>query len=147
MEWKKILLAAAAFVVISQIVHMAGALADMCYYSNPAYFMLWSPLMMPAQGPPPMDFYLFSIAFSLITGAIFAYAFLLTKASFKEKSFLQAGVKFGLFLFLISGITSTLSMYLLFAVPAGLLFSWLAQGLIVFLAFGIAMARIFELVK
>ncbi|VVC01395.1 Uncharacterised protein [uncultured archaeon] len=146
MEWKKIILAAIAFAILSQIVHTLGAFADMGYYTDPAYFPLWSPLMMGAQGPPGTDFYAFSIVFSLITGTIFACMYFFMKSLFKQKTCLQRGYKFGLFLFLVNGVTGTLSMYLIFAVPAMLLFSWLVQGLITSLAFGVAIAKI-EMMK
>ena len=147
-EWKKLVLAAIAFAVISQIVYIAGAFADMGYYTDAANASLWSKVMMPGPQPPGMEFYALSIAFSLVSGLVFAYAYAITKQafalkrSFKADRFWQIGLKFGLFLFLMTSLTGTLSMYLTFAVPSGLLLSWLAQGLVASLAAGVAFAKI-----
>ena len=148
MNWKKLVLAAIAFAVVSQIVHTAGAFADMGYYTDAANAALWSKVMMPGPQPPGIEFYAISIAFSLISGLIFAYAYSITKQafslkkSFKSDRYWHVGLKFGLFLFLITSLAGTLSMYLLFAVPSGLLLSWLVQGLVACLATGVAFAKI-----
>lgn len=148
MDYKKLFLAALAFTAISQVVHMAGAIFDMNYYTDPINFPLWSKLMMPGPAPPGLDFYAVSILFSLITGLIFADAYSMTKhlftakKSFKADKYWDVGLKFGLFLFLITCLTGTMTMFLLFAVPFGLLLSWLVQGLVVSLATGVAFAKI-----
>ena len=148
MKWKNLFLAAIAFAVISQIVYMAGAFADMGYYTDAANASLWSKVMMPGPQPPGIEFYVLSVVFTLIAGFIFAYAYSITKQafilkkSFKADRFWQVGIKFGLFLFFMTSLTGTLSMYLLLAVPSGLLLSWLAQGLVASLAAGVAFAKI-----
>lgn len=148
MEIRKLFLAAVAFAIISVIVHTAGSILDMGYYANPEYFGLWSKVMMPGPSPPGAEFYAASIIFSLITGFIFAEGYALTKHAFaSKKSFradkdFQVGLKFGLFLFLMTSLTGTMSMFLLFAVPFWLLVSWLAQGLVISLACGVAFAKI-----
>ena len=148
MDWKKLALAAFAFAAISQFVHTIGSIADLPYYTDPANFALWSKVMMPGPQPPGMEFYALSIAVSLATGLIFAYAYMISKQafvmkkSFKSDRFWKVGLKFVLFLFLLTCFTGILSMYLLFAIPMGLLLSWTAQGLAVSLAAGVAFARI-----
>jgi hypothetical protein len=148
MDWKKLVLAAFVFAVISQFVHMAGSISDMPYYTDPAYFSLWSPIMMPGPSPPGMEFYTLSILVALASGLIFAYAYLVSKQAlalkkaFKSDRYWKVGLKFGVFLFLLTGFTGTLSMYLLFAVPSGLLFSWAVQSLAICLASGMAFAKI-----
>lgn len=148
MDNGKLLLAAMAFAIISFAVHSAGALLDMPYYANPANFGLWSAIMMPAAGPPGMEFFAVSILFSLITGLIFADAYALTKGvfaakkSFKAGKYFHVGLKFGLFLFLLSSFAPFLATFLMLAVPFGLLLSWMAQGLAISLASGVAFAKI-----
>ncbi len=148
MDWKKLILAAFAFAVISQFVHMAGSISDMPYYTDPAHFSLWSPVMMPSAQPPGMEFYALSILVALASGLIFAYAYAISKSAFvlkkafKSDRYWKVGLKFGIFLFLLTGFTGTLSMYLLFAVPSGLLFSWAVQSLVICLASGVAFAKI-----
>lgn len=148
MDYGKLFLAALAFAAISQVVHMLGAVADMGYYADPANAALWSKVMMPAAAPPGMDFFAVSILFSLITGAIFADAYSLTKhlftakKSFRSDKYWNVGLKFGMFLFMLTALTGTMSMFLLFAIPFGLLVSWLAQSLVISLAAGVAFAKI-----
>lgn len=145
---KKLILAAFAYAVISQFVHMLGASVDMPYYTNPAYFGLWSPIMMPGPQPPGAGFYALSIIVALVTGLIFAYAYKISKQAFiAKKSFRSdkswmVGLRFGFYLFVLTGLTSMLAMYLLLAIPFGLLISWAIQGLIASLAAGVAFAKI-----
>ncbi|MFA6490158.1 MAG: hypothetical protein WCT52_05785 [Candidatus Micrarchaeia archaeon] len=148
MNYAKLFIAALAFAIISQLVHTVGAVADMGYYTDPANAGLWSKVMMPAAAPPGIEFFAVSILFSLITGAIFADAYSLTKhlfaakKSFRSDKYWNIGLKFGMFLFMLTSLTGAMSMFLLFALPFGLLVSWLAQGLVVCLASGVAFAKI-----
>ncbi len=148
MDWKKLGLAAVAYVAIQMVVSTIGASANMGYYTNAAYSALWSKVMMPGQQPPGAEFYLLSFALTLVAGAIFAYAYGITKhaftlkKSFKSDRFWKVGLKFGLFLFLMTGLTTVLTMYLLLAIPSGLLLSWAVQSLVVSLAAGVAFAKI-----
>ncbi|VVC00351.1 Uncharacterised protein [uncultured archaeon] len=150
MEWKKLVLAAIAFAIISQFVHIAGTLVDMNYYTNPAYFSLWSTLMMPGAAPPGLDFYAASILVSLITGLVFAYAFSMSKQlfvakkAFKSDKYWKIGIRFGLFLFVMIGATNFLSSWLLFSFPLALQLSWLLQALVIYLAAGVAFAKVME---
>ena len=148
MEWKKLALAAVAFAVISELVYTLGAFSDMGYYANAAYSGLWSSIMMPGQQAPGIGFYALSVVFTLIGGFIFAYAYKITKQAFvmkkafKSDRYWKVGLKFGLFLFLMTTLTGMLSMYLMIAIPAGLLLSWMVQGLVVSLAAGVAFAKV-----
>ena len=148
MDYKKLFIAAIAFTVISQIVHIAGAFADMNYYTDAANASLWSAIMMPSTSAPGMGFYAVSIFFSLITGLIFADAYSMTKhlftakKSFRSDKYWNVGLRFGMFLFMLTALTGTMSMFLTFAVPFALLVSWLAQSLVVSLAAGVAFAKI-----
>ena len=148
MNLKKLGLAAVAYVVIQLVVTTIGAFGDMGYYTNAAYSALWSKVMMPGPQPPGAEFYLLSIALTLVAGFIFAYAYTITKQaftmkkSFKSDRFWKVGLKFGLFLFLMTSLTSIFSMYLLLAIPSGLLISWAVQSLVISLAAGVAFAKI-----
>ena len=44
------------FGIIALIVHWIFAYVGMDYYLDPAYFPVWSKLMMPTAGPPPASF-------------------------------------------------------------------------------------------
>jgi hypothetical protein len=150
MDNKKLLCGAAAFAVISQVVHTIGSIFAMGYYTDPRYFGFWSNLMMPGNSPPGADFFLASLAIGLITGAIFTYTYDLTKVAllararknFKANDPYLSGLRFGALLFLIASVPGFMSMWLLFALPLSLQFAWLLEGLVISLAFGIAVAKI-----
>ncbi|MCX6769364.1 MAG: hypothetical protein NT051_01645 [Candidatus Micrarchaeota archaeon] len=149
MKAGRFILASIAYAAIAQIIHTLGAFLSMSYYTDPSYFPVWSSLMMPAPGPPGAEFYLFSIIFGLILGAIFTYAYqyirpALTVAKRKFRKPTHIGLRFGLLLFLICSIPALLSNYLLLSLPLGLLLSWQAEGLAIFLLFGLAVERIIE---
>ncbi len=138
---KGIALSAILFVIVSQVVNTAGAIATMGYYTDPAYFPLWSKVMMPGAGPPGPEFFALGILFSLATGLIFASSYSLLKASVPGAG-IRKGLNFGLLLFLIAGVPFTLTTYLLLAVPPALLFSWAVEALITYAAGGAAFARL-----
>ena len=149
MNYARLFYAAVAFTVISQAVHIAGAMADMGFYTDASNASLWSKLMMATPtSAPGTDFYVLSIFFSAITGLIFADAYSMTKhlfttkKSFRSDKYWNIGLKFGMFLFMLTALTGAMGMFLTFAVPFGLLVSWLAQSLVISLAAGVAFAKI-----
>jgi len=141
---KKVLLAGIAFAVIAYVIHMAGAIAMMKYYQDPAYFAVWSKIMMPAQGPPPASFTYYSLSFSLIGGILFALVYEIVRSSFAGETYVKKGLYFGTLVFLVAGIPGFLSMYLLINLPAVLLAEWALESLVVYLAGGIVAAKIID---
>lgn len=137
LDWKKLVIAAVAFAIISQVVHTIGAFFSMNYYTNPAYFSLWSQLMMPNNGPPGMEFYVLSILFAFVSGLIFSYLYTRLAGS-------VSATTFGLLLFLVSGVPSYLAMFLLFAAPTMLLVAWVVEGLLVYILGGLAIANLLK---
>ncbi|MFA4982926.1 MAG: hypothetical protein WC588_01790 [Candidatus Micrarchaeia archaeon] len=142
MDWKKASIAACAYAAISQIVYFFGATFDMGYYTDPANAQIWSKVMMPDAGPPPMEFYLLSLMLGFATGLLYALAFTFVHRSIKAKNALETGLRFGLFIFAMVSVTGFVSMSLLLAIPAGLQFSWLVQGLVTSLASGLVYAKV-----
>lgn len=132
------------FAVIAQIVHTAGAMLMMKYYQDPAYFAVWSRLMMPAEGPPPPSFTYFSLSFGLVGGILFALVYDIVRSSFAGETYARKGLYFGALVFLVSGIPGFLSLYLLINLPAVLLLEWAFEGLLVDLAAGVAVARVID---
>lgn len=135
-----ILIAAIIYVVIAEIVHVADTFLTMNFYLMPQYFSVWSKVMMPNAGPPPMSFYVYSILFAFITGLIFAYIYNLIKNSVPGKKELQKGICYGIILFLINGIPGFLSLYLLINLPFVLIVSWMIENFVIFLIGGIVIA-------
>jgi hypothetical protein len=139
---KPVIFSGIAFAVISQVIHTIGALLSMSYYFDPNYFAVWSKLMMPAAGPPPPEFFIASVSFSFVVGAIFAYIYGLIKKSIAGKTAIEKGLKFGLILFLLGTLPGMISLYLLINLPLALIVMWTIEGLVVSLLAGIAIARI-----
>ncbi|MFH0711344.1 MAG: hypothetical protein V1944_02085 [Candidatus Aenigmatarchaeota archaeon] len=138
----RILLAAIAYVVISQVIHTVSSMLTMSYYTDPTYFPVWSKAMMPAAGPPPTEFYLLSIGFVFIVGLIYSLIYEKVKGIMKGTAF-NKGLKYGLALFLMAGVPFFFSMYLLINLPVALLIEWLlVDGLVMYLLGGIAIARL-----
>ena len=141
MKIVKILIAGIVFAIIAQIIHTVESMATMSFYTDPAYFGVWSKIMMPGAGAPPMEFYIYSIVFSFITGIIYAIIYSIINKSMPGKTIFNKGLNFGLFLFFIA-IPWSLTMYLLINLPAMLLAYWAISGLIVNLIFGIIVAKL-----
>ena len=133
-NWKKLILAAIAYTIVAQVIHTLEAFATMGYYSDPAFFAVWSKVMMPGPGAPPASFYIYSLVFGFITALIVGYGYGMVKSAIPGTG-MRKGINYGLFLFFIVGIPYFLSTYLLINLPLGLLVTWLVSGLIIF-AFG-----------
>lgn len=144
MKIGKIVLAAVVFTIIAQIVHSIGAYMTMDYYLDPNYFAVWSNIMMPTAGPPPAEFYYYSIAFNFITGLIFAFIYTKVKDVIKSKKIWMVGKKYGIGVWLIASVPGALSMYLLINLPAMLIVTWSISSLIAYVLAGIATAKLLK---
>lgn len=130
-----------AMMVVGQIIHTIGATLTMDYYTNPQYFSVWSKLMTPSAGPPPVSFMIVSLIFGLITSLIFAWFYSIVKNSIPGDTVLSKGINYGLLMFLTVGVTFTLNLILLINLPMGLISSWTVDGLIVFIVGGVLAAK------
>ena len=150
MDWKNLTIAAVAFAIMSMVANTIGAFGDMKYYTDPANSGLWSKLMMPGQSSPPLEFFLLTTLAAFGTGLVYAYAYTITKHAFAGKGSFRAdrqwetGAKFGVFLFLVAVLPGMLSMYLLFAVPLGLVVSWIVQGFATSVIGGVIFSKIIK---
>ena len=97
--------------------------------------------MMPAAGPPPASFYLYSLLFTFITWALFGLVYGKLGNAIKEKDPARKGLIFGGLVFLVAGLPGTLTMYLLINLPAGLLAAWAITSLILHLIGGVVAAK------
>lgn len=137
-----IILAAIAFLIISQVIHTLEAYATMSYYTDPTYATVWSKIMMPKAGPPPMEFYYYSWTFSFITGLLFAGVYTVVGKSVPGNTIVKKGLIYGLLIWLVGGLSGSLAMVLLVNLPIDLIGYWTVSGLIVDLLAGIAIAKI-----
>lgn len=141
-DLKGIAITAVAMTILAQIFHTVESILTMGYYLDPAYFQVWSKLMMPVAGPPPASFYIYSIVFALVGWFLFAFAYSKLGAAIKEKTEIRKGLKFGALIFLVAGLPGMLSLYLLINLPAGLIISWMVSSLVLYLAGGIISAKL-----
>ena len=141
-SWPRLLAVAILYAIVSEIVMTLGAMLDMSYYMDPAYFAVWSKLMMPAAGPPPAEFYYFGITFQLVTGFLFAIVYSVIKGSVPGKGWKNKGLMYGFLIFLVAGIPTTMTLYLLINLPVGLILSWMLQSLVVYLIMGLLAAKL-----
>jgi len=139
----KIIAIGIIFAIIAQIIHTIESFATMNFYTDPAFFGVWSKLMMPTAGPPPAEFYYYSVIFAVITGIIYATVYEMVKKSVPGKTIAKQGLYFGFLLFLLE-IPMSLTMYLLFNVPTVLLVYWAISALIIDLIGGVIIARIMK---
>ncbi len=140
-DWKGILIVGVVLAIIAQIVHTIGASLTMGYYQDPAYFKVWSKLMMPSEGPPPASFVLASLGHGLITSIIFAFVYSMIKGAIPGGTPVRKGLNYGLLIFLIAGVTFPLTLLLLINLPLGLILSWSAEALVIYLIGGLLVVR------
>jgi hypothetical protein len=141
MKTWKIIVAGIVFAIIAEVINTLVAFATMNFYTDPTYFEVWSKIMMPTAGPPTAEFYYYSIAFSIITGIIYAIVYEIIKKSMLGNTVIKRGLYFGFLLFLI-GAPGFLTMYLLINLPALLVVYWTISSLIVDLIFGTVVAKL-----
>jgi hypothetical protein len=138
----KIAITGIIFAILAQIIHSASAYFTMDYYTDPDYFELWSPLMMPDNGAPGINFFVTSMLFSLIVAILYIIVYVVLRASVPGKSYFKKGLFYGLFLFLVAGIPGFLSLYLLINLPIILLYIWTLENFIIYIIGGVLIAEI-----
>jgi len=98
--------------------------------------------MMPAAGPPPVSFTMYSIAFGLIGGILISLVYGVIKGGIPGNTLAKKGLVYGLLLFLVAGIPGSLAMFLLINLPVMLILLWAIEGLIIYLLGGMIIAKI-----
>ncbi len=128
-KWRVTLAILFHFLVMHAIVSM-DFLFHKKYYFDPLYNNVWSKIMMPQPGFPPLEFFLASKAMSLVVATILVIGFLMVRKSFQQDSSLAQGALYGGFVFCV-GIIPTLVWLLLFVnLPFGLLLGWSVEHLV-----------------
>lgn len=130
--------------ILAQIVHTIGAFIAMGYYTNPDYFGVWSEIMMPGQGPPPFEFYYYSLFFNFIVGLMYAHVYTMVEKSVRGKSLFDKGIWYGCLLLLIGVIPGSLSLYLLIKLPVALIFEWAIEGVVISFLGAVVIAKTLE---
>jgi hypothetical protein len=140
-KWGGVFWGAIVFTIIGLIVSNATAYLTMSYYKAPAYFEVWSKVMMPEAGPPPMSFFAISIFFSFLTGLILSYLYAFIK-ELLPKSYWQKVNCFASIVIGLSFVLFTLTVYLLFNVPLGLLAAWFLSSIVAYYLSSMAIVKI-----
>ena len=144
-NWKAVILVAVVMAIVAEAIHTLESVATLDYYLDPAYFGVWSRIMMPTTGPPPAEFYYYSILFALVSWGIFGFVFDRLGGAIRGAQGIRRGLKFGALIFLVAGIPTTLTMYLLIKLPSGLLAVWTFDQLILYLIGGVVAAKLIRL--
>ena len=129
------------FAAIGQIVHNLGSIMTMGFYLDPAYFPVWSRLMMPTAGPPPMTFFYYSMAFGIINGILLALVYAVIRNGVPGVR-TKRGATYGFLVFLVAGLPGTLSLYLLVNLPSALIAYWAFENLIIYVIGGAVFGRL-----
>jgi len=137
----KIILAIIIVLIVAQALHFIEAQLTMDYYTDEAYFGVWSKIMMPEMGPPPASFMYYSVGFGLITWIFFVLVYYLLGSAVPGRK-AGRGVMYGLLMFLVGGIPGFLMLILLINLPLGIVFWWMGTGLIISLLNGLIVALI-----
>ncbi len=140
----RFIFAALAYTVFAYLVHLVGAALTLPYYMDPAYFPVWSKLMMPTAGPPPLSFSVYSLILGYIAALLFAFIYLKIRPLFKGKSRIRMGVTYGFGVFLVGGLPGLFMLGLLINLPFLLLVDWAIEGFIANIVGGILVAYILQ---
>ncbi len=128
----KVISSGVIFAIIGQLVHIIGSIFTMGFYTDPTYFPVWSKVMMPTQGPPPISFFYYSIVFGLIAGILLATVYAIVRTGIPGIG-AKKGFVYGLLAFLIAVIPGSLSLYLLINLPPSLITYWALENLVIYL--------------
>ena len=138
----KIIAAAVVYMIISIVFRTIESMMTMDYYMDEAYFPVWSKIMMPTAGPPPIEFTYTSIIFAFIGGLLFAGVYNVIAKGVPGKTVLRKGINYGLLIWIVAGIPFSLSMVLLINLPIDLIAFWTVTTLIIYLLAGAALVKI-----
>lgn len=139
---KPIIIGGILFAVASQVIMMGEVMMTMDIYMMPEYFPVWSRLMMPDMGPPPVMFYAISLSVSVGLALLYSTIFHVLRAGIPGTGIRQ-GLNYGILLFLLSSLPSMLGMWMLINLPAKFFIAGLVFGLINYLAGGTIIAWAF----
>jgi hypothetical protein len=141
LKWGRVFKAGFAYLVIATVLQQIEVMFTMSYYKDPAYFGLWSKLMMPTQGPPPLAFFAISLLFTFATGCTLAAVFEFMSPLF-GKQFWGKVIGFTDIMVGLTIVFSLFPIYLLLNVPLGLLGWWLVTSWVTTLVSAMAFAKL-----
>jgi hypothetical protein len=138
----RVIISAALFAIVAQVIHTLGSFATMGFYTDPKYASVWSKVMMPTVGPPPASFFGYSILFGLITALLFVMIYIHIGSKMHGKTAAKRGLSYGLMVFLVGTLPGMFMLYLLINLPAMLIVEWAVEMLAINLLGGMIVAKI-----
>lgn len=142
-RWGKVLIAGFIFLIITTIIRQIEVVFTMDYYKIPEYFGVWSKLMMPSAGPPPVSFLVTSLFFSLATGVVLAAFYDFVKNLLPKEKWPRI-ICFWEIVIGLSFVFFTLPTYLLFNLPLILLVWWFISSAVIFFLTAVVFANILK---
>jgi hypothetical protein len=140
-HWGKVLLVALLYTIIATIVRQMEVIWTMKYYIQPAYFGVWSKLMMPTAGPPPPEFMITSLILTFASGMGLTIIYYYLK-EYLPTGFWKRSTFFADILVSTSFIFFTLPVYLLFNLPTALLGWWFVSTFVIVLLTSVLIVKI-----
>jgi hypothetical protein len=138
----RLIITGVVLAITAQIINSIGASLTMPYYLLEEYFPVWSKLMMPAAGPPPMSFFIYALAFNFLVGILFALVYTVVRNALPIKQLWLKGAFYGFLVFIVGGVPGFLSLLLLINLPFGLVVFWAFENLFTDLINGVVTAWI-----
>jgi hypothetical protein len=140
-KWGKLFLCGLVYLVFTTVIRQIEVVLTIKYYLMPQYFGVWSRLMMSNAGPPPPNFMIMSLTFTLASGLslglVYSYVRNLLPKQFWHRVTFFADLMIG-----TSFIFFTLPAYLLFNLPFQLLISWFISGFIILFLTSLTLVKI-----
>lgn len=140
----RLVIAALVYTIFSFIIHFIGAELTIQFYMDSAYFPVWSKLLMPTAGPPPLTFSLYSLVLGFIAALLFAFIYLKVRPLFKGKSRVRMGATYGFGVFLVGGLPGFSMLWLLINLPLLLIVDYAIEALVANIIGGIFVAYIIQ---
>jgi hypothetical protein len=140
-HWGKVILVGFLFTLVSTVIHNIEAMLMLKYYMMPQYFGVWSKIMMPSAGPPPMQFFVISILMTFTSGVSLAIIYYYLR-EYLPKGYFRRVTYFADLMAATSLVFFTLPVFLMFNVPLPLLGSWFISTFITLVAASIIIVKV-----
>lgn len=142
-NWPKVFLCGLIYTIVATIIHQIEAVFTMSYYTMPEFFGVWSKLMMPTAGPPPVSFMVTSVILTFVSGISLALVYYYLR-DILPKDMKRRVLFFADLLIALSFVFFTLPVYLLFNLPLALLISWFISSFVILCAASFTFIKIIK---
>jgi len=142
-HWGKVFFIGLLYTILATIIHNIEAMLTMKYYLMPQYAGLWSKIMMPSAGPPPLTFFLVSLIMTFTTGISITIIYYYLR-DYLPKGFWHRATYFADILIATSFVFFTLPVFLLFNVPLVLLGYWFISSFVILVVSSIFIVKLIQ---